>query len=51
MLFLVPALTNDLTVQYSIIDDNGKLKYSGVQDWEHMVGHQFKIKPMVLFTD
>ncbi len=45
MLFLVPALTNDLTVQYSIIDDNGKLKYSGVQDWEHMVGHQFKIKP------
>ena len=44
MLFLVPALTNDLTVQYSIIDDNGKLKYSGVQNWEHMVGHQFKIK-------
>jgi len=44
MLFLLPALTNDLTVQYSIIDDNGKLKYSGVQDWEHMVGHQFKIK-------
>ena len=44
MLFLLPALTNDLTVQYSIIDDSGKLKYSGVQDWEHMVGHQFKIK-------
>lgn len=44
MLFLLPKLTNDMTVQYSIIDDNGKLKYSGVQDWEHMVGHQFKIK-------
>ncbi|MFM7016196.1 MAG: hypothetical protein ACKOX3_07715 [Bacteroidota bacterium] len=44
MLFLLPKLINDMTVQYSIIDENGKIKYSGVQDWEHMVGHQFKIK-------
>jgi len=44
MLFLLPKLSNDITVQYSIIDQNGNIKYSGVQDWEHMVGHEFKIK-------
>lgn len=44
MLFMLPRIDNQLTVQYSIIDENGKLKYSGVQDWEHMIGHKFKVK-------
>ena len=44
MLFLLPKLSNDMTVQYTIIDENGNIKYSGVQDWEHMIGHTFKLK-------